>query len=66
MNQPTTVREALIVEALGDVALLLDRVDSLTSSMEVGRLALAHAIPARTMAALASVPAQVTLAMVRP
>jgi hypothetical protein len=43
MNRPTSAREALIVEALGDVALLLDRVDSLTSSMEVGRLALANA-----------------------
>ena len=43
MNRPTTAREALIVEALGDVAVLLDRVESLTSSMEVGRLALAKA-----------------------
>jgi hypothetical protein len=43
MNRPTTAREALIVEALGDVALLLDRIDSLTSSMEAGRLALANA-----------------------
>lgn len=43
MNRPTTAREALIVEALGDVARLLDRVESLTFSMEVGRLALAKA-----------------------
>ena len=43
MSQPTSAREALIAEALGDVAFLLDRVDSLTSSMEVGRLALANA-----------------------
>lgn len=43
MNRPTTAREALIVEALGEVALLLDRIESLTSSMEVGRLALANA-----------------------
>ena len=43
MNRPTSAREALLVEALGDVALLLDRVESLTSSMELGRLALANA-----------------------
>jgi hypothetical protein len=43
MNGPTTAREALIVEALGEVAVLLDRIESLTSSMEVGRLALANA-----------------------
>lgn len=43
MSQPTSAREALIAEALGDVAFLLDRVESLTSSMEVGRLALANA-----------------------
>ncbi len=43
MNPPSTAREALIVEALGDVALLLDRVESLRSSMDAGRLALASA-----------------------
>ena len=43
MNGPTTAREALIVEALGEVALLIDRVEALTSSMEVGRLALSDA-----------------------
>ena len=43
MNGPTTAREALIVEALGGVALLLDRIESLTASMEVGRLANASA-----------------------
>jgi hypothetical protein len=43
MNGPTTAREALIAEALGEVALLLDRVEALTSSMEVGRMALANA-----------------------
>lgn len=43
MNRPTSAREALIVEALGDVALLLDRVESLMSSMETGRLELANA-----------------------
>ena len=43
MSQPTSAREALIVEALGEVALLLDRTESLTASLEVGRLALANA-----------------------
>jgi hypothetical protein len=43
MNGPSTAREALIVEALGDVASLLDRIESLTASMEVGRLALVNA-----------------------
>ena len=43
MSEPTTAREALIVEALGEVALLLDRVESVTSSIEVGRLGLANA-----------------------
>jgi hypothetical protein len=43
MTGPNTAREALIVEALGDVAHLLDRVESLSSSMEAGRLALANA-----------------------
>jgi predicted nucleic acid-binding Zn-ribbon protein len=43
MNRPTTAREALIVEALGDVARLLDRVESLQSSMEAGRRELAKA-----------------------
>lgn len=43
MSEPTTAREALIVEALGEVALLLDRFESVTSSMEVGRLGLANA-----------------------
>ena len=40
MNGPSTAREALIVEALGDVASLLDRIESLTTSMEASRLAL--------------------------
>lgn len=43
MNRPTTAREALIVEALGDVARLLDRVESLQSSMDAGRRALVQA-----------------------
>ena len=43
MNQPTTAREALIAEALGDIAHLLDRVESLTSAMDSRRLALEQA-----------------------
>lgn len=43
MNAPSTAREALIVEALGDVATLLERVEVLTSSMEVARLAMDNA-----------------------
>lgn len=43
MNGPRTAREALIVEALGEVALLLDRVEALTTSMDAGRLALGNA-----------------------
>jgi len=43
MNGTSTAREALIVEALGDVAQLLDRVESLRVSMEAERLALGNA-----------------------
>lgn len=43
MRGLNTAREALIVEALGDVARLLDRVEALPSSMEAARLALADA-----------------------
>lgn len=43
MSEPSTAREALIVEALGSVASLLDRIESVTSSMETSRIALANA-----------------------
>ena len=43
MNGPSTAREALIVEALGEVARLVDRMEALTSSMESKRQALADA-----------------------
>ena len=43
MNRPTTAREALIAEALGEVAHLLDRVERLTASMDAGRVGLARA-----------------------
>jgi hypothetical protein len=43
MNRPSTAREALIVEALGEVARLLDRVESLLSSTDAGTRALEQA-----------------------
>ena len=43
MTSLTSAREALIAEALGDIAQLLDRVESLTSSMDSRRLGLEHA-----------------------
>ena len=43
MNRPTTAREALIVEALGDVARLLDRIESMTPAMDTTRRALVRA-----------------------
>ncbi len=43
MSGLATAREALIVEALGEVARVVDRVESLTSAMDEGRLALADA-----------------------
>ena len=43
MNGPSNAREALIVEALGDVANLLERVETVTAAMESGRLAMTNA-----------------------
>lgn len=43
MNRPTTAREALVAEAIGDVARLLDRVESLVPLLDRTRLALAEA-----------------------
>lgn len=43
MNPPTTAREALIAEALGDIAHLLDRVESLNSAMDSRRVGLEQA-----------------------
>jgi len=40
MNSPSSAREALIVEALGEVARLLDRVEALTVSADTTRIAL--------------------------
>jgi methionyl-tRNA synthetase len=53
MSHASTAREALIAEALGDIARLLDRVEALTPGMEVTRksllqanVALAHQVTA--------------------
>ena len=43
MTAPSTAREALIAEALGDVARLIDRVEALTPAMDQSRRALAQA-----------------------
>jgi hypothetical protein len=43
MERPETAREALIVEALGEVALLLVQVEKLRQSMEPARVALSDA-----------------------
>lgn len=43
MSSPSTAREALIAEALGDVASLIDRVEALTPAMDESRQALARA-----------------------
>lgn len=43
MNRPTTAREALIAEALGDVAQLVDRVEALAPAMDETRQALDQA-----------------------
>ena len=44
MSGPSTSREALILEALGEVGKLLDEVDRLTITMEAGREALRQII----------------------
>ena len=44
MSGPSTSREALILEALGEVGKLLDEVDRLTIAMEAGREALRQII----------------------
>ena len=43
MNSPSSAREALIVEALGEMARLLDRVEALTLSADTTRTALESA-----------------------
>ena len=43
MNRSTTAREALIAELIGDVADLLKRVESLTTTMDKAREAMTDA-----------------------
>ncbi len=43
MTQPTTAREALIAEALGEVARLLDRVEALTPALHEATQAMTRA-----------------------
>jgi hypothetical protein len=40
MNHPSTAREALIAETLGEVAALVERVEALAPAMDASRLAL--------------------------
>lgn len=43
MSPPSTAREALIVEAIGEVAALIDRVEALGPALDRSRLSLIHA-----------------------
>ena len=43
MNPPATAREALLIEALGEMGDVLDRVEALMPAMEAGRRSLAEA-----------------------
>jgi hypothetical protein len=43
MNSPSTAREVFLVETLGEVAALLDRVEAILPALEDGRLALLQA-----------------------
>jgi len=43
MSGPSTAREALIVETLGEVAALLYRVEAVAATLDAGRLALINA-----------------------
>ncbi|WP_428424468.1 hypothetical protein [Methylibium sp.] len=43
MNRPSTAREALIVEAIGEVAALIDRVEAVARSMDAARQVLVQA-----------------------
>ena len=43
MTRPNTMREALIVEAIGEVAALVDRVEAVAPSMDAARQALVQA-----------------------
>ena len=43
MNRPSTAREAFIVETLGEVAALIDRVEAVAPALDASRLALINA-----------------------
>lgn len=43
MNRPSTAREALIVEAIGEVAVLIERVEAAATTLDTSRLALTEA-----------------------
>jgi hypothetical protein len=43
MNQPSTAREALIVETIGEVAALIDRVEAVAPALDASRLGLINA-----------------------
>ena len=43
MNRPSTAREALIVEAIGEVAALIDRVEAVVPAMAAARQSLVQA-----------------------
>jgi uncharacterized protein (DUF885 family) len=43
MNAPATAREALVAEAIGDAARLLDRIEQLLPALEGARVALTNA-----------------------
>jgi hypothetical protein len=43
MSHPSTAREAFIVETIGEVAALLDRVEAVTPALDASRLALVSA-----------------------
>lgn len=43
MNPPSTAREALIVEAIGEVAALIDRLEALAPALDASRHALVQA-----------------------
>ena len=43
MNHPSTAREALIAETIGEIAALVDRVEALAPALDASRLALVQA-----------------------
>lgn len=43
MNRPSTAREALIVEAIGEVAVLIERVEAAAATLDASRIAMIDA-----------------------